>query len=417
MEEYKLICVNGGGKKGNNKFYNIKISNDIEELKEYCEKDYRLKPAKKDLILSEGKGLICTHGRVGESPSYSVYLLKQLNKILKDKQSPRKGYKLLEEASIETEYKTIEDIVIKDLIDNLLSYREQHINKTYVASGSVTQKQLDVVKQLINNISSSSVIEEINMGLLEIYRIIPRKMKNVNDFLITNIEDKPYYIDTELDNINNLSQHITAPEQPNQTILENFNLQFEEIKNINAFVNIKLKDLLYENNGYSYTIDKVYKVTSPQDKVFDSFINPMNNPNIHLFWHGSGNQNWFSIIQTSLLLNPNAIITGKMWGHGLYFSDAIGKSIGYTSFRNSYYGNGNSNKAYLGLFEVAMGNPFYPERHSNKYYKYTEKDIINKGANSLWADPRIKKDIYLKNPEMIVFNQQQCRLKYLVEIR
>ena len=52
-------------------------------------------------------------------------------------------------------------------------------------------------------------------------------------------------------------------------------------------------------------------------------------------WHGSRNENWFSILENGLQLNPNAIITGKMFGKGIYFAPSSNKSWNYTSYRGT----------------------------------------------------------------------------------
>ena len=64
-------------------------------------------------------------------------------------------------------------------------------------------------------------------------------------------------------------------------------------------------------------------------------------------WHGSKNENWLNILGTGLKLNPNATITGKMFGKGIYFAPSATKSAGYTSMTGSYWANGRSNRAFM----------------------------------------------------------------------
>ena len=66
--------------------------------------------------------------------------------------------------------------------------------------------------------------------------------------------------------------------------------------------------------------------------------------NKKLLWHGSRNENWMSIISNGLILNPNAVITGKMFGQGIYFAPKSRKSFGYTSYDGSYWARGNSKR-------------------------------------------------------------------------
>ena len=52
-----------------------------------------------------------------------------------------------------------------------------------------------------------------------------------------------------------------------------------------------------------------------------------------------------------------AIITGKMFGNGIYFAPSAAKSWGYTSARGTRWARGTSNTAFMALFATAYGNP------------------------------------------------------------
>ena len=72
-----------------------------------------------------------------------------------------------------------------------------------------------------------------------------------------------------------------------------------------------------------------------------------------------------SIIRQGLLLNPNAVITGKMFGNGIYFAPSARKSFGYTSCSGSYWARGNDNTGFMGLYATAYGDPYYPTTSGN----------------------------------------------------
>jgi len=81
----------------------------------------------------------------------------------------------------------------------------------------------------------------------------------------------------------------------------------------------------------------------------------INIDNHMLLWHGSGLSNWCSIIKNGFLLPntlKNVILTGKMFGSGIYFSNMCSKSIGYTRYYEF------DNYICLSLSEVALGNPY-----------------------------------------------------------
>ena len=70
------------------------------------------------------------------------------------------------------------------------------------------------------------------------------------------------------------------------------------------------------------------------------------------------------------MIRPSgAIHTGSMFGDGIYFANKAQKSIGYSSLRGSYWTNGGSNKGYLALFDVHVGNQKHIKTHDSSCYK------------------------------------------------
>ena len=73
-----------------------------------------------------------------------------------------------------------------------------------------------------------------------------------------------------------------------------------------------------------------------------------------LFFHGSKNENFWSILKNGLLLNPKASITGKMLGNGIYMAPNAIKSLNYTSLQGTRWAHGNSKVGYMAIFAVAI---------------------------------------------------------------
>lgn len=149
--------------------------------------------------------------------------------------------------------------------------------------------------------------------------------------------------------------------------------------------------------------------------TFNQFVGKADNKKTQLFWHGSRNENWFSILKTGLVLRPaNAVITGKMFGYGLYFADKCRKSLNYSSLRGSYWSGGNANKAYLAIYEVHTGNQLKIKTHEPFCGLLTEQRLKDKGKHydSVFAEGGAD----LINNEYIVYNEKQCTVKYLVEV-
>ena len=149
-------------------------------------------------------------------------------------------------------------------------------------------------------------------------------------------------------------------------------------------------------------------------KKFGTFVSKKSNQRTEMFWHGSRNENWWSIVNKGLMIRPtNAITTGAMFGHGVYFADKAQKSIGYTSLRGSYWARGSGSNGILSLYNVHLGNSLEVHNHSSSYYDMSERKLRGKGNyDSLSA----RAGRSLMNNEYIVYNENQTTISYIVEI-
>ncbi len=107
------------------------------------------------------------------------------------------------------------------------------------------------------------------------------------------------------------------------------------------------------------------------------------------------------------------VITGKMFGYGIYFADKAQKSIGYSSLRGSYWTGGSANKGFLSLFDVHMGSELRIRRHASWCYNLNKQNLRKRGQfDSLYAEGGAD----LRNNEYIVYDDAQCTIRFLVEI-
>ena len=200
------------------------------------------------------------------------------------------------------------------------------------------------------------------------------------------------------------------------TILEALGLEFEECDDLDI---IKIKSALGSCEDKFYRAWRV-KNLKTQER-FDKFCEEESISNKKLLWHGSRNENWWSIINTGLVLRPtNAVITGKLYGLGCYFAPKAQKSLGYTSLSGSYWARGNSNSAFMALMEVAYGTPYDVYDFNSKYHSMTYEllQTFQKGANCLHAHAGASMGYSaLKNDEIVVYKEDQMTIKYLVELR
>lgn len=126
-------------------------------------------------------------------------------------------------------------------------------------------------------------------------------------------------------------------------------------------------------------------------------------------WHGSRNENWLSIMENSLMLNPvSAVRTGAMFGAGIYFAPSCEKSWNYTSFRGSYWASGRSSTAFMGLYECAYGDPYVVQSAGS----YSLSDLDARGKDCVHAYAGCSG---LRNEEIVFYSEDAMCIRYLVE--
>ena len=173
-----------------------------------------------------------------------------------------------------------------------------------------------------------------------------------------------------------------------------------------------IRKLLGRNN---HQYKKAFRVINKRTQAkFDQALKIAKNKTVRNYWHGSRNENWWSIIDSGLLIRPaNAVITGKMFGYGIYGSSKAQKSIGYSSLQGSYWARGSANKGFLALFDFHMGNQLHVKNHAAWMYSIDYSKLRKKGEyDSLYAHGGAD----LMNDEFIVYKSDQVTIKYLVEL-
>ena len=153
------------------------------------------------------------------------------------------------------------------------------------------------------------------------------------------------------------------------------------------------------DGGLQVKLKAVYRIVNKATQTkFDEYIKE-ENPDRKIFWHGSKNRNWFSILQKGLLLNPDASVTGKMFGQGIYFAPSAMKSWGYTSSPVAKWTNECGKCAFMALL-FSSG------------FDYTDLKKHAPDCNCVHA----KKDKgMLYADEIIFYREDQVTVKYLCE--
>ena len=371
------------------------------------------------------------YGRVGSSSQRREYSIREWDKKYNEK--IKKGYvdqtdlvkdliQIEKKRSTDFTYKEIENKVIAEIVERLQQMARKAISENYtVSSNKVTQAMVDEAQSVLTTLLKTDSIEQFNDTLLKLFSVIPRKMGNVAEHLAKNPDDYSNIIQREQDLLDVMKGQIIQKqtedeaveygEQSNYTILETLGLEFEECDKGDV---LKIKAALGSCDDRFYRAWRV-KNNKTNDR-YQKFVETENIKDTKLLWHGSRNENWWSIINTGLVLKPtNAVITGKMFGYGIYYAPKAQKSLGYTSLDGSYWARGNSNSAFMALMEVAYGKPYDVYSFDSKYYDFNYERLQKAcpGANCLHAHA----GNMLRNDEIIVYKEEQCTIRYLVELR
>lgn len=379
----------------------------------------------------EGDMWTAKYGRIGSSSQIRRYPKSQWNSKYNEK--IRKGYVdqtdlvqdlITVEKPPESKYKDIQEPEIADIVNRLQGMAKKAISENYnVSSNKVTQAMVDNAQDIVNSlVTITSNVKEFNDKLLELFSVIPRRMSDVNSYLASPDDDLPKIIKREQDLLDVMKGQVVQKqiidetkddtEKSDKTILETLGLVFEECDR---------DDIARIKMALGSSVDKfrkAWKVTNLKTQNrFDKFVKENNIKDTRLLFHGSRNENWWSIINSGLVLRPtNAVITGKMFGYGLYYAPKAQKSIGYTSLSGSYWAGGNSSNGFMALMDVAYGKPYDVYSFSSKYYNFNYNELQKNcpGANCLHAHAG---QGMLRNDEIIVYKEEQCTIKYLVELK
>ena len=399
------------------------------------------------------QGFSVEYGRIGASSFRTDhYPIDDYNRKYYEKL--KKGYvdqtNLVKDAitatSGEDGFKAIADKSVNDLVKALRKYASDTIKQNYTISQSaVTQEMLDVAKDLIDRLNSiadklstdSSAKSDFNDTLIKLFKTIPRKMNKVNDYLIATadsteaaevIDREQKLYDVLLANFQ--TQQASAAKDsngggqtsggPTETILEKFGLECELVVDQAKIDDIK-KHLGQVASKFKRAFVVVNKKTQDAYAAFKA-ANP--NCKTKLFFHGSKNENFWSILKNGLLLNPKASVTGKLLGNGIYFANKAAKSLGYTSLRGSYWASGNSNSGYMAIFAVAIdpSMAYNVSTHSEMTtcYGMTWEKLqkIKPNATHVYAHKQSSSvsGSWLREDEICIYREDQCTIRYLIEL-
>jgi len=403
-ESKKLVCVTDVN---NNKFY--------------------------DMDLMDNGDIKVVYGRVGYDGKEITYRSgqKSWNTLLNSK--IKKGYKDISELKQVVKSSNGSTDIFKGIGDKVKTFlkfimdssRDKIKNNYLVTSNDVTMAQVEKAQELIDKtiplLRVGKDKDELNAVLMQLYTVIPRKMKKVQLFLVdslatkNDLDEARKLIDNEQSLLSTLESEITAniqntslTDDSSKNILEEMGVEVE-IENDPTAIK-KIQNFLGSNLQY---VKNIYRVkNNATQKRYDDYLATISNKKTALLWHGSRNENWLGIIQKGLMIRPsNAIITGAMFGNGLYFANRSQKSVGYTSMRGSHWTGGTATKGFISLFSVHMGTSKDIHRHDSTCYR-----LHNEARIARWDSVFAHAGTSLRNDEIMVYKTEQATISYIIEM-
>ena len=323
------------------------------------------------------------------------------------------------EIHTESAYAAIQDEAVNKLFQDLLAYADQLIKDSYTVSyEEVSMEMLHEAQEILHEIQEDKRVEAVNLALQELFITIPRKMRDVKEMLIQNTADIPAVIQREQDILDTLKAKIAYSSKKDAfsahkpTFLEAHMLEAREC------TDTENKQILKHLGSESAPLFvRAFRIKNQKtDERFHRYLeeNSLDKTNIHFLYHGSPNANYIGLITQGQKLNPKAPRVGKMFGHGLYYAPRAKKSIGYTSICDRWRCKGLSDTGYLAVYKVAFKKPLDVYSYKHLYQSMDLKSI--KPYDALFAHGNGGNG-FLYNDEIIVYQEEQATLQYLIEIK
>lgn len=269
-------------------------------------------------------------------------------------------------------------------------------------------KGRDILKRISRAIDNGDKYEMEHYSV-EYYRFVPRNLgSDVRDtsLWLIDTQDK---VQRELDTLDLYEDTLRMlPVMVDTDIDERYKALNCDIEYIGEgetldYIRHKVTSTIAYNHNFKLEVVNAYEVNQKNAPKFDDSCG-----NVVKLFHGSRSANLVGILSSHLRLPkylPNNLKTGAMFGPGIYTASDSSKSFNYSSGM----WNGKRNKhdtAFLFICEVALGNVYEVDSAQNFSKAPAGYNSVKgcKGRN-------------LYNNEFIVYNENQIKIKYLVECR
>lgn len=374
-------------------------------------KFYHMKPTAAGIDVSYGRIGADAGDRFGEKqistpyPShlYWVRYYEKLSKGYKDQSDvylvPKAKY-----VSKKPKADTLPETVSQHLYNQLRAYAKRLV-QTSLVNHQITKNQISQSKKCFYQMGQRKTVKGFNAQLMRLLAISPRKCRDVRDLLARSKDDFKNIVEREEQLIQAMEVLVgrisTAKNYEDGFSLAGikvFRATDKQVEEVNRHLSSSLQA----------RVKNVYRVIDEKKKsAFEQYIHQNGVKKIKCFWHGSKNENWLSIILNGLKLNPNAVITGKMFGKGIYFAPSSEKSWGYTSYHGTRWARGTQDTAFMGLYATAYGTPY--DVNTAGCYDQAFLNAKHKNCVHAHAGPQ------LYNDEIVFYSEDAMLLNYIVE--
>lgn len=379
-------------------------------------------------IMEEKNGTLhIEYGRVDSTSTKLTKPMSEWSKLYREK--TKKGYKdvthLVTEKVVD-EIEEVDDVLTKldeakvnAFLDLMQKYTDGLVKTTYsVTYKSVTVEQVKKAQTILDEFDKLDKKNEkaVNEKLLELYTVIPRKMERVQNYLLP-VLDLDKALEKEQDNIDAMSAKVQMYEQEKANSKDNKDkpvkvkqtvLDVLGLKSMTETKSNKELDYLINQIGGRTRVEGIFELEKPaENKTFDTWMEKQSNKQTRILIHGTRCSSVLSILQQGLKIRPsgNFQFSGKVYGNGNYFSEVVQKSLGYTGYDNDKI---------LLVYEVHTGNPFvYDGWYRGNSFTLDYKNLQQRGFDSTY----VKAGNGLLNSEIIAYNEEQCRIKYIIWLK
>ncbi|OZC03869.1 hypothetical protein [Rubricoccus marinus] len=365
-------------------------------------------------------------GRIGAALQAKTYPTSKWDATYRAK--TRKGYTDVTALAAEEGERgfAIDAPEVAALVDHLQAAADDALRAQYlVAPDAVSARQVAEAQAHLDALSaialdgSPEARDAFDARLIDLFTTIPRKMGDVRDFQLSErleASGVPDLLNSEQEALDRMAQRVRLGEAPTRpTLMEALGFELRPVTDEKTLRRIRSK-----MGDHADRLESAVEIVHPRLRErFDAHVGAARQRRTELLWHGSRSENWLSILETGLCLHPDrAVITGKMFGYGLYFARSFQKSLGYTSLRGAFWTGQRADRGVLALYDVHMGRPLTVDRHEAWCPALTADGLDARG--SLWRrydSLHARAGEMLRHDEIVVYREAQACPRYLVEVR